>query len=1461
MRKLTLKGSAAVLIFFLVLMAVSAVFVPVYSRLTGALFSQAESAAKSFEQKFGISFSYKSFSPSIITGIRIKNIVLSDLEDGSSVIEIHKAVLRYSFFDLIRGKGLKAVKDLTVDGFIIELDRNGDNILFSRFAEYRKNRVQKSSSENKRPLNLETIENAVSSIPFKVFIKNVHMRYQQSDMFFDGYFRRIAIDLIRESGNMAVKTTGGLKLKRLGKNFSCTFSADGVIPDAVDGASLTFRLADLDYEDYSIRHMNMLLNYSTGIFDARTFQNPYPLFAAISYDVNKKTLAFNLETDSLMPSDIIISRKNDPYMEKARGFSLSSSSLAEFNILQRAFTYASRGKISVPARFFHGGAEVSFDFSGDRDSLAVKEFSASGENVDINYSGSCVYRDLSVSGIFNANLLRLEDGRVFSTEIYFDPGQTGFMAFAPQFMLGEKAFTAVQLTVIPAADFIHFNFELSDYGHETAETPGMIKGSGSYSRREKEIEANITSEQMYLDSIAKAASYAVDGDPVPEFSYLKPFLLNGDLFFSFKQSLNSVTCYIPYIFAVNTEKDGQVLYLSADGSSELMNISRLDYINNGKLVHSQGYMTFSDNGDLAFSIDVNSGSVPYSFSGNYMDGAFSVAGDYGFALSVKNTGKRAFKGSLFMENLPLTLSETIFTLASDCSFGYSPETGIDMQIKRIEFAEAGEKYQFHPRLLFSAIVSRYGFFIDNLVYSDSFSTLEGTSDLLWNLNGNHFSSANLNFAVKNPVSSESLSINLDVSNPDDAPLSLKNVLEQFYFNAQVRFVSFGLNRFIAEHSENNTLTANIIASGSAKNPYIGLEVEPLSLMLAGETMKLSGSAYVEEKILTVEKTGLSYGDVRVKDVAVNFDLNTFTGSANAVLDAIVMKKSVHAPLVLNVSNSLVTEGSFLPSEYTALLSCASVGGDLFCKPFPFSLTLVHGEGITTFFTGEEQGIFGSVTDDLTVNVSAAENKPVQFNLTGSTAGNQLDLKLQNMRVDAAKLLSFMDIPKLKVYNGLIRASVAIKGLKSDPDFSGSVSVENADFMLPTMLSHHVTFPKALMVLYHNNLEMPEIKATVKKDSPVFIKMSIFFDRWRFNYLDAHIRTPKKNYLPANFEIRLAKFTGDAAVDLDLHLEDSYLDVTGNVDLKNMTVNIKTKELTQPPPKRKIFVRADLGVKFGQHVTMLLEPLLRAVLVPDSGFAFKYDMSDTSLSIDGDLSLRSGDVSYLSRSFYIKNGLLRFNKNDPEFNPLISVQAETRERDEDGKEVRIILSANNQYMDNFNPKFSSIPAKSENEIMSMLGQIAVGDSNGVASLLFATGDYAIQSTIGRSIENKLRDFLNFDILSVRTNVIQNALNYNFNRNNDESSSGIGNFFDNSTVYFGKYLGRSLYVDTLMHWSYDKSRVDDEYTIDGLVFRPEIGLELESPFVNIRWNMAPNLSGLRTDNFVYSTSVTLSWKFSL
>jgi hypothetical protein len=46
--------------------------------------------------------------------------------------------------------------------------------------------------------------------------------------------------------------------------------------------------------------------------------------------------------------------------------------------------------------------------------------------------------------------------------------------------------------------------------------------------------------------------------------------------------------------------------------------------------------------------------------------------------------------------------------------------------------------------------------------------------------------------------------------------------------------------------------------------------------------------------------------------------------------------------------------------------------------------------------------------------------------------------------------------------------------------------------------------------------------------------------------------------------------------------------------------------------------------------------------------------------------------------------------------------------------------------------------------------------------------------------------------------------------------------------------------------------------GVIFQPEIGLELDSPFGNIRWNMAPDINALLNNQYVPSTSITLSWK---
>ena len=145
-------------------------------------------------------------------------------------------------------------------------------------------------------------------------------------------------------------------------------------------------------------------------------------------------------------------------------------------------------------------------------------------------------------------------------------------------------------------------------------------------------------------------------------------------------------------------------------------------------------------------------------------------------------------------------------------------------------------------------------------------------------------------------------------------------------------------------------------------------------------------------------------------------------------------------------------------------------------------------------------------------------------------------------------------------------------------------------------------------------------------------------------------------------------------------------------------------------------------------------------------------------------------------------------------------------------------------------------------------------------MLATGDYALQTMVMRKIENGLRDFLNFDILSIRTMVVQNALKYSISRQSERQGINISNFFDNTTVYIGKYFSKALYADAMLRLSYNKNRINDATTLQGLIFKPEIGFELESPLAKIRWSVAPDLSDLSQSRIMIIPSLTLSWKFN-
>lgn len=120
--------------------------------------------------------------------------------------------------------------------------------------------------------------------------------------------------------------------------------------------------------------------------------------------------------------------------------------------------------------------------------------------------------------------------------------------------------------------------------------------------------------------------------------------------------------------------------------------------------------------------------------------------------------------------------------------------------------------------------------MENLYYSDKYSILEGKSNLLWNFNEKKFSSVNFDFNMKNPVSAESMQVSMELNNTENVDFNIQNLKEKFYISAQASVNTLGMNRFTAEQSPNNELTASLAVTGTLKEPYIGLEIQSLSLM-------------------------------------------------------------------------------------------------------------------------------------------------------------------------------------------------------------------------------------------------------------------------------------------------------------------------------------------------------------------------------------------------------------------------------------------------------------------------------------------------------------------------------------------------------------------------------------------------------------------------------------------------------
>jgi hypothetical protein len=504
--------------------------------------------------------------------------------------------------------------------------------------------------------------------------------------------------------------------------------------------------------------------------------------------------------------------------------------------------------------------------------------------------------------------------------------------------------------------------------------------------------------------------------------------------------------------------------------------------------------------------------------------------------------------------------------------------------------------------------------------------------------------------------------------------------------------------------------------------------------------------------------------------------------------------------------------------------------------------------------------------------------PIRGSVIGFISLTAIDAQAVNLYVDLGALWNF--IPKqdnLNLTGGYAVANVQIRGSLGDPEFYGTVRGNSVRMAVPRYLTAEIEPVPMTVILEGNEMSFGPIPARVRNGAGI-VQGWFRFDRWVPNVFNLDIKVPQSSPIPFGIDIGGIMADGDASGHLILSMENYVFSVAGDLVGQNTEINLDVQTLAQgaqllKTPGSLISTVTDLRITSGSKVEFVYPtrdfPILRAYTAVGTGIKVTSDNLSSRYSVIGDVAFRSGEIFYFQRSFYIREGTLTFNESDTHFEPLISARAEVRDRTDEGP-VTISMIVENAPLISFTPRFESNPSLSQIDIFSILGQNFIADSGDsqtdiVRNLAVSSSDFLAQFYLYRRAERIIRDLLHLDMFSARTQVLQNMLFYNTGLQDPvDRIGGVGNYFDNTTVFLGKYFGPDVFGQAMFSFRYDENRTgfgdlsEGGLSLgNGVSLEADIGVEIQGPIFDFQLNFAPrHLENM----FIDGLSLNIVWRRS-
>jgi hypothetical protein len=515
----------------------------------------------------------------------------------------------------------------------------------------------------------------------------------------------------------------------------------------------------------------------------------------------------------------------------------------------------------------------------------------------------------------------------------------------------------------------------------------------------------------------------------------------------------------------------------------------------------------------------------------------------------------------------------------------------------------------------------------------------------------------------------------------------------------------------------------------------------------------------------------------------------------------------------------------------------------------------------------------SSAGDMDFYAALSGPSPVRGSFIGSFNSKTIDAQTTDLYVDLGTLWGLLPpVKHIGFPGGLVSADIHITGPLRDPEFYGTARGTSIRIQIPEYLRAEILPVPLTVVLEGSDMSFGPVDAAVGEGRGL-VSANFRFDRWIPDVFNLDIHVPPDDPIPFGFDISGVLAQGDVSGDLYLGMEDRVFSISGDLTAHSTEISLDAEEMALAENRSyepgTISMVTDIKIKTGRRVEFFWPrsdfPILQAYTSLGTGIHITSDEISRRFTLQGDVKLRSGEIFYFDRSFYIREGTLFFNENEIQFDPRISARAEIREQSEEGP-VTLSLIIDNAPLRSFTPRFESRPPLSQMEIFSLLGQVpegAPGSAGDRGNILVSTSvDALTQFTVMRRLQRELRNFMGLDMLSLRTQLLQNvvfqATGINRNRSQDQEGTDerqqrAGNYFDNTTVFIGKYIGSDIFVQSLFSFRYDENK----QTWGGLKLEPDIGIEMQSPLFTIGVNLVP----LHSENwFIEDLSFSLTWRRS-